>query len=140
MNDEVRTGDMIVVRASEMKDTSQTPGMMRRAGVADDTVGSQALWLGRVTMEPQTYSGAHHHGGSESAIYILSGRARFRFGPNLEKSIDAGPGDFIYVPPYILHQEVNPLESETVEMVVARADNTNVVVNVDVPDDVLKPS
>ncbi len=139
MAQEVNTGDMIVVRATEAKDTSQTPGMVRKAGVADDTVGSQALWLGRATMRPKSHSGAHHHGDSESAIYVLSGRARFRFGPNLEKSVEVEAGDFIYVPPFTLHQEVNPSDSEPAEMVVARADNNNVVVNVDVPEEVLRP-
>lgn len=67
MAQQVSTADLKLVRASQLKDTAQTPGMVRRAGVAGATIGSKAIWLGRSTMQPKTYSGAHHHGDSESA-------------------------------------------------------------------------
>ena len=127
--------ELRVVRAGELQPhTAQTPGMTRYPGVAGDTVGAKDLWMGYVTMQPGTRSGVHHHGDSESAIYIIRGQARFRFGSSLEEAIEAGPGDFVYVPPLLLHQEVNASDSEEIEMIVARDSQENVVVNVDVPE------
>ena len=127
--------DLRVVRAGELTpQTSQTPGMRRMAAVAADTVGSRNLWVGLATLEAGARSGAHHHGDSESAIYIIRGQARFRFGSSLEETIEAGPGDFVYVPPLLLHQELNASDSDEIEMIVARDSQENVVVNVDVPE------
>ena len=124
-----------VIRAGELQPhTAQTAGMTRYPGVAAGTVGAKNLWVGYVTMEPGTRSGAHHHGDSESAIYIIRGQARFRFGSSLEEAIEAGPGDFVYVPPLLLHQEVNASDSEEIEMIVARDSQENVVVNVDLSE------
>ena len=127
------SGDVRVVRPGERdRSTAQTPGMQREAGVAASTVGAEKIWVGYVTMAPGAKSGAHHHGSVESSIYIISGRARFRFGPKLEHTAEAGPGDFIYVPPEAVHQEIN-LDPETpIEMIVARDGQENVVVNVEV--------
>lgn len=122
-----------VVRPDERdRSTAQTAGMQREAGVAASTVGAEKIWVGYVTMAPGAKSGAHHHGAVESSIYIISGRARFRFGPKLEQSVEAGPGDFIYVPPEAVHQEINLSGDEPIEMIVARDGQENVVVNVEV--------
>jgi len=127
--------ELRVVRASELSaQTAQTTGMSRYAGVAEDTVGSKRIWMGYVTMAPGMKSDAHHHGDYESAIYVIRGHARFRFGAQLEKSIDVGPGDFLYAPPKSLHQEINLSEDEPVEVVVARDSQQNVVINVDSPE------
>jgi uncharacterized RmlC-like cupin family protein len=106
--------------------------MQREAGVAATTVGAEKLWVGHVTMAPGAKSGAHHHGSVESAIYIISGRARFRFGERLEQVAEAGPGDFIFVPPQAVHQEINADADAPIEMIVARNGQENIVVNVDV--------
>lgn len=136
---QISTADVRVVRASELADTAQTPGnMTRRAGVAGSNVGAKALWLGRAHIQPKGYSGAHHHGQAESAIFLLKGRLRFRYGPNLEKSVEVEEGDFIYIPAYCLHQEVNPTGAEA-ELIVARSYHDNIVVNVDLPDPIVKP-
>ena len=128
----VAAGELRVVRPGERdKGTAQTPGMQREAGVSGSTVGAEKLWVGHVTMAPGMKSGAHHHGPVESAIYVISGRARMRFGAKLERSVDAGPGDFIYVPPEAVHQEINLDPEAPVEMIVARDGQENVVVNVE---------
>ena len=133
MTERVAAGELRVVRQHERdRGTAQTPGMQREAGVAASTVGAQKLWVGYVTMAPGAKSGAHHHGPVESSIYIISGRARFRFGPKLEHTAEAGPGDFIYVPPEAVHQEINVDPSAPIEMIVARDGQENVVVNVEV--------
>ena len=127
--------ELRVVRPDERDvATAQTPGMQRAAGVAASTVGAEQLWLGHVTMAPGMVSGAHHHGAVESAIYIISGRARFRFGQRLEREIEAGPGDFVFVPPKVVHQELNMDDNTPVEMIVGRSGQENVVVNVDVEE------
>lgn len=124
-----------VVRPEERDTgTAQTPGMQREAGVAASTVGAEKLWVGHVTMAPGAKSGAHHHGPVESAIYIISGRARFRFGPKLEQTVEAGPGDFIFVPPEAVHQEINVDPQAPIDMIVARDGQENIVVNLEIPE------
>ena len=87
--------------------TAQTPGMDRKAAINLARVGAQKLWAGTVTIHANAKTGAHHHGHLESVIYIVKGRARMRWGEQLEFTAEAGPGDFIYVPPYVPHQEIN---------------------------------
>jgi len=116
------------------KSTAQTPGMQREAGIAASTVGAERIWVGHVTMAPGMESGAHHHGPVESGIYIIAGRARFRFGDKLEEAVDVSAGDFIYVPPQAIHQEINLDEHAPVEAIVVRDGQENVVVNVEVPN------
>jgi uncharacterized RmlC-like cupin family protein len=116
--------------------TAQTPGMFRAEGVGAASVGAQGLWAGHVTVSRGVRSGAHHHGQTESAIYIISGRARFRYGDRLEHVVEAEAGDFIFVPPYIVHQEINGSDDEPVLMIVCRNHQDNIVVNVELPDGV----
>lgn len=114
--------------------TAQTPGMTRVAGVAASTTGATSIWMGQFTNEPGFRSGAHHHGDVESAIYVLSGRLRMRWGEHLEHSADAEPGDFIFVPAHLIHQEVNLSSTEGVVAILARGGQDNVVMNVDVAE------
>ena len=127
--------ELRVVRPHERdRGTAQTPGMQREAGVAASTVGAQRIWVGYVTMAPGAQSGVHHHGPVESSIYVISGRARFRFGDKLERDVEAGPGDFVYVPPEVVHQEINLDASAPVGMIVSRDGQENVVVNIEMPE------
>lgn len=113
--------------------TPQTPGMNRAAAINFATAGAQKLWAGTVEIHPDAKTGAHHHGALESVIYIISGRARMRWGDELEFVCEAGPGDFIFVPPYVPHQEINASEDEPLQCVLVRSDNEAVVVNLDIP-------
>ena len=89
-----------VVRSSELDiNTAQTPGMNRAAAITHARAGAEKLWAGTVVIHPKAKTGAHHHGPVESVIYVVSGRARMRWGDRLEFVAEAGPGDFIYVPP-----------------------------------------
>jgi uncharacterized RmlC-like cupin family protein len=135
MADQAGTG-LVVVGPDEcaVNPAEQTSGMERRSGVSPETTGSVALWAGHVTTPGGTRSGAHHHGDAESAIYMLSGRARFRWGPRLEHERIAGPGDFIYVPPNLIHAEENLSPDEPVVFVVARNAGTMTTVNVDLEE------
>lgn len=112
--------------------TAQTPGMNRAAAINLARVGAQKIWAGTVHIYANAKTGAHHHGALESVIYVLKGKARMRWGNNLEFVAEAGPGDFIFVPPYVPHQEINASSEETLECVLVRSDNEAVVVNLDI--------
>jgi uncharacterized RmlC-like cupin family protein len=112
--------------------TPQTPGMDRRAAITFARTGARKLWAGSVHIHPDAKTGAHHHGHLESVIYVIRGRARMRWGDRLEFTAEAGPGDFIYVPPYVPHQEINASPSEVLECVLVRSDGEAIAVNVDI--------
>jgi uncharacterized RmlC-like cupin family protein len=95
-------------------------------------VGAQKLWAGTVTIHANAKTGAHHHGPLESVIYVVRGKARMRWGERLEFVAEAGPGDFIYIPPYVPHQEINASPDELLECVLVRSDGEAVVVNLDI--------
>ena len=118
--------------------TPQTPGMDRKAAINFARAGAQKLWAGTVAIQPNAKTGAHHHGALESVIYVVRGKARMRWGERLEFMAEAGPGDFIFVPPYVPHQEINASTDEPLECVLVRSDNEAVVVNLDI-DPVEKP-
>ena len=122
-----------VVKSSELDiNTAQTPGMNRAAAINFARVGAQKLWAGTVHIHPDAKTGAHHHGEVESVIYVVKGKARMRWGDKLEYMAEAGPGDFIYVPPYVPHQEINASPSEPLECVLCRSGQEPVVVNLDI--------
>ena len=112
--------------------TAQTPGMNRAAAINFARVGAEKIWAGTVHIHAGAKTGAHHHGALESVIYVLKGKARMRWGENLEFTAEAGPGDFIYVPPYVPHQEINASDDETLECVLVRSGGDAVVVNLDI--------
>jgi uncharacterized RmlC-like cupin family protein len=123
-----------IVRHDQLDpNTPQTPGMYREAAVSRASVAAEKIWAGTVTIQPAARTGPHHHGDLESVIYVLRGHARMRWGEQLEFAADAGPGDFIYVPPYVPHQEINASEDEPLSCVVVRSDQEPVVVNLDIP-------
>ena len=101
--------------------TAQTPGMDRKAAINFARVGAQKLWAGTVHIHADAKTGAHHHGPLESVIYVVKGRARMRWGEALEFTAEAGPGDFIYMPPWVPHQEINASRDETLECVLCAA-------------------
>jgi len=112
--------------------TIQTPGMNRAAAIDFARVGAQKIWAGTVTIHAKAKTGAHHHGALESVIYVVRGKARMRWGEQLEFTAEAGPGDFIYVPPYVPHQEMNGSDDEPLECVLVRSDRDTVVVNLEI--------
>ncbi|MCA6224162.1 MAG: cupin domain-containing protein [Phenylobacterium sp.] len=122
-----------VVRGDQLDaNTPQTPGMNRAAAIDFARVGARRLWAGTVHIHAGAGTGAHHHGPLESVIYVVRGRARMRWGERLEFTAEAGPGDFIYVPPFVPHQEINASSDETLECVLVRSDGEAVVVNLDI--------
>ena len=123
-----------IVRHGQLNaNTAQTPGMHREAAISRASAGAEKIWAGTVQIQPGAQTGPHHHGPLESVIYVLRGRARMRWGDRLEFASEAGPGDFIYVPPYVPHQEINASEDEPLNCVVVRSDQQPVTVNLDLP-------
>lgn len=122
-----------VVRAQDLDaNTPQTAGMQRRAAVTTTKTGAAQLWAGTVTIDADAKTGAHHHGGLESVIYVVSGVARLRWGEALEFMAEAEAGDFIYVPPYVPHQEINASAAALLHCVLARSGQQGLVVNLDI--------
>lgn len=121
-------------------DTHQTPGMNRAAAINLARTGAQKLWAGTVHIHADAKTGAHHHGHLESVIYVVKGRARMRWGDKLEFTAEAGPGDFIFVPPYVPHQEINASADETLECVLVRSDTDAVAINLPDLEPVEKPT
>jgi uncharacterized RmlC-like cupin family protein len=124
-----------VVRADALDpNTAQTAGMSRAAAITTARAGAERLWAGTVVIEPDARTGAHHHGPVESVIYVVSGRARMRWGERLEFVAEAGPGDFIFVPPFVPHQEINARAEEPLSCVLVRSGQEPVVVNLELAD------
>jgi uncharacterized RmlC-like cupin family protein len=122
-----------VIRPSERdRGTAQTSGMVREAGISQETTGATTIWSGYVRTEAGEASGVHHHGDCETAIYVLSGHARFRFGAKLEHAVEVTAGDFLFVPPNEVHQEENLSDSDPLEFIVSRG--CTGILTVNVPD------
>jgi uncharacterized RmlC-like cupin family protein len=129
---ENRNGVRVVAGAALDLATAQTPGMNRAAAITHASAGAEKLWAGTVSIDAGAKTGAHHHGDLESVIYVVRGRARMRWGERLEFAAEAGPGDFIFVPPFVVHQEINANRDELLECVLVRSGQEPVVVNLEV--------
>jgi len=128
-----RTNGVRVIRSDQLDDrTAQTLGMRRRAAVTTERTGATKLWAGTVTVDANARTGAHHHGDLESIIYVVNGVARLRWGDQLEFVAEAERGDFIYVPPYVPHQEINASANVQLDCVIVRSGQQGLVVNLDI--------
>src|SRR6058998_1418390 len=122
-----------IVHAEELDmNTPQTSGMTRAAAITHAKAGATTLWAGTMVVQPDAKTGPHHHGELETVLYVVRGRARMRWGDRLEFADEAGPGDFIYVPPFVPHQEINARRDEIVEAVVVRSGQEPIVINLDI--------
>ena len=122
-----------VVRGCDLDpNTLQTPGMNRAAAIDRARAGAEKLWAGTVTIHAHAKTGPHHHGELESIIYVVRGRARMRWGERLQFTAEAGPGDFIFVPPFVPHQEINASSDDALDCVVVRSGPDPIVVNLDI--------
>jgi uncharacterized RmlC-like cupin family protein len=128
-----RENGVKIIRADQLdSNTPQTPGMSRAAAITHARTGASKLWAGTVNIHANARTGPHHHGELESVIYVVSGKARMRWGERLEYVADAGPGDFIYVPPFVPHQEINASREELLSCVIVRSGQEPVVVNLEI--------
>lgn len=118
---------VLLITAAERQEADPTSGMIREQAIA---VGG--LWAGVVRTEAHGYSGWHHHGNHDTAIYVVEGALRMEFGPNGNDIIEAGPDDFIHVPKGVIHRESNPTDHES-RIVVTRAGDGPPTINVEAP-------
>ncbi len=133
MSDNWRNHGVKIIPGDRLdNNTPQTPGLTRAAAITHVRAGANKLWAGSVEIHANAKTGPHHHGELESIIYIVSGRARMRWGERLEFVAEAGPGDFIFVPPFVPHQEINAAD-QPLTCVVVRSGQEPVVVNLDIP-------
>jgi len=128
-----RENGVRIVRRDQLDpNTPQTGGMRRAAAITHASAGAKKIWAGTVEVQPDAKTGPHHHGELESIIYVVSGKARMRWGDKLEYTAIAEPGDFIYVPPFVPHQELNGSRDEPLVCVLVRNDQEPIVVNLDI--------
>ncbi len=129
-----------VPRDQRRADTEQSPGMLRFEGISGRTVGSERIWLGENHVDPHVHSANHHHGESESALFVVAGNPVFVYSENgIERRIETAPGDYVFVPPFLPHREENPGEIEAF-VVLARSTQEAIVVNVSRLDDPVEAS
>ena|SRR5438067_5216747 len=127
-------GGLRVIRAAERCPEQASGAMLRESAIAESTVGAQKIWLGYVELGPGLTSAVHHHGEAESGIYIISGHARFFSGDKLDQPHEARAGDFVWVPPHLVHVEMNASSTEPVRMVVARSTQAALTFNLATPE------
>lgn len=113
--------------------TAQTPGSERQAAIAPALGARTGLWGGIFIVEPGAKTGIHHHGEQETIAYVLEGECQVRWGERGEYSAPARAGDFIHVPPFVPHMELNASREKPFKWVVVRSTATPIVVNL--PDD-----
>lgn len=122
-----------LIRPGELSgDTAQTTGMVRTAAISGPLTGSRSLWMGTTVLPPATSSGDHHHGESETGIYVVSGQPVFVFrdaGTGTLTRLEAAAGDFVWVPPQVPHREENPSPDTPAVVVIARTTQEAIVVN-----------
>jgi uncharacterized RmlC-like cupin family protein len=112
------------------QETAQTPGMVRYEAISGKRNGSRKIWMGESHIAPRIVSGDHHHGEAETGIYVVSGHPAFVFlEDGAERRVQTGPGDYVYVPPYVPHREENPSADEPAVVVVARSTQEGIVIN-----------
>jgi uncharacterized RmlC-like cupin family protein len=119
------------VKASDISsDTAQSEGLRRFAALTGKSVGAEKLWMGETHASPQAVSSNHHHGESETAIYVRSGNPEFVYHDGVhEVRISTAPGDYVFIPPYLPHREENPDPNMVAEVVIARSTQEAIVVN-----------
>jgi uncharacterized RmlC-like cupin family protein len=141
-DDAVRTTLRLICSAQLSLETAQTAGMRRSEAISGVACGARALWMGETRLAPGARSANHHHGHSETGIYVTSGRPVFVVGDGAggEHRIETRPGDYVYVPPYVAHREENPSAHDDAVVVIARTTQEAIVVNLDDSEESIPPS
>ena len=116
-----------VIRANELETESASGAMRRLSGVSKNLGGAEGIHMGISTIPPGCAATPHHHTNCESAIYVLSGHGKILTGDVLEGSQEFGPGDFVYIPPFAVHQPLNTSDIEPVTLIIARNSPVEVV-------------
>ena len=120
---------MVVHGTEPAAETAQTPGMERNPAIHKSSVGASKIWFGTVTCAPNQKGPPHHHGEAETAAYVISGHIRVYYGDDFKEYVEAGPGDYLFVPANTSHIEENPYESPSEQFLTRGPDN--IVVNME---------
>ena len=124
-----------VVKAEQFSEgTSQTSGSLRLAAVCGELGVHSRLWGGTFLVEPGAQTGIHHHGSQETVVYVLEGESLVQWGERGENSVTVRSGDFLHVPAWLVHREINPSKDVPFRWVVVRSSSEAIVVNL--PDNV----
>jgi len=118
------TGPDMAIRITPAKRSSsigQNAEMERSIAISAEMVGSVGLYSSVVTTAPGARTRVHHHGECETSIWIVSGQARYTFGPTgVEGTMDAEAGDFVYIAAGEVHVEENASATEPLVVVISR--------------------
>ena len=121
--------DVRITRNDQLdRNTPQSAGILRLAAINRALSNSSHICGGIMIAQPHSASSVHHHGEQETIIYVLGGSGHVRWGRYGECSETVSPGDFVFIPAHLPHQELNPTE-QTVTWVVIRSGSQPVVVN-----------
>jgi uncharacterized RmlC-like cupin family protein len=127
---EVQNETIRIVQAQELNsETRQTPGSLRMAAISAANGVSTSLWAGTFVVEPSAKTSIHHHGQQDTVVYVLEGEALVRWGNHGEQAATVRAGDFLHVPAWLPHQELNPSTDEPFRWVVVRSTPEPIVVN-----------
>lgn len=113
--------------------TAQTPGSLRLAAISRDHRIETGLWGGTFLVEAGARTGIHHHGRQETVVYVLEGESLVRWGERGELEATVRAGDFLHVPAWTPHMEINPSPHKPFRWIVVRSTPEPIVVNL--PDD-----
>ena len=120
---------MVVHGTEPATRTAQTPGMERKPAIHKTSVGASKIWFGTVTCAPNQKGPPHHHGEAETAAYVISGHIRVYYGEDFKEYVEAGPGDYLFVPSNTWHIEENPYDSPSEQFLTRGPDN--IVINME---------
>jgi uncharacterized RmlC-like cupin family protein len=123
-----------IIRPDQLSaETQQTSGSRRMAAISTEQEITSVLWAGTFLVEPGAKTGIHHHGEQETVVFVLSGEAAVRWGDSGEHRATAQVGDFLHVPAWLPHQELNLSTTAPFCWVVVRSTPEPIVVNL--PDE-----
>jgi uncharacterized RmlC-like cupin family protein len=127
---EGKLGSIRIVRPDQFDSgTKQTSGSQRQAAICPQTGISSQIWGGTFLVEPGARTGIHHHGEQDTIVYILEGESLVRWGERGEHQATARAGDFLHVPAWLPHMEINPSSTQPFRWIVIRSTPNPIVVN-----------
>jgi uncharacterized RmlC-like cupin family protein len=114
------SSNAVVLRPSQARLSKQ--GLQNAEAISAESVGSQALWMGIVTIPPGAKAKAHFHEHHETAIYVAAGAGELWYGERLQHHTTFEAGDFIYIGAGVPHVPFNPSDTEPIITFISRTD------------------
>ena len=117
------------------EDGEMPQGVFGLEAISRQTVGSEGIFMAKYRVPPGAHSDLHSHTNCETTVYVLRGQGYAYSGEDMADYIEAGPGDFVYIPAELAHVVGCPAGGEPLEYVVARNAPEEIVVNLRPADD-----